>query len=237
MATGARDAAGIEAPGGPGPDKDSGRRRLRGQDRRLVLVDAAARLLADDGIDAVSMETVASRAKVSRPLVYKHFANRDELLAEVYRQKAIQLDAAIVAAVAEADGFEAKIRALIRATLAAVSTHGPIFTPLQRAGVRNATFRREQRSRDQRTVRFFARLAMAEYDVDKASATAATSMLLTGIESIQAQWRSRPTAERRRFLEDLYVDLVTGSMASLAARPRPAPSPAPTPSSTPTPAS
>jgi hypothetical protein len=120
--------------------------------------------------------------------------------------------------VAEAPGFEAKIRALIRASLEAVGTHGPIFTPLIRAGVGDQAFRSEQRARDQRTVRFFARLARAEYDVDPASATAATSVLLTGIESIRAQYRSRPTAERRRFLEDLYVDLVTGALASLATR-------------------
>lgn len=195
-----------------------GHRRLRGEDRRAALVAAAALLLAEDGIDEVTMETVAARADVSRPLVYKHFANRHELLAEVYRQSATQLDTAIVAAVDQAQSFEAKIRAMIRASLEAVSTHGPIFDPLVRAGARDAGFRKEQRSRDQRTVRFFARLAMAEYQLDKADATAATSMLLTGIESIRAQWRARPTPERRQFLEDLYVDLVTGGLASLATR-------------------
>ena len=78
---------------------------------------ATALLLAEDGIEAVTMETVAVRAEVSRPLVYKHFANRDELLAEVYRQEAGKLDEAIVTAVVQAKGFEAKIRALIRSML------------------------------------------------------------------------------------------------------------------------
>ncbi|HEV7763170.1 MAG TPA: helix-turn-helix domain-containing protein [Acidimicrobiales bacterium] len=216
MAKSASDAGDDGSRGSP-------RQRLRGEDRREALVATAVRLLATDGIDAVSMETVAARAKVSRPLVYKHFANRDELLAQVYRQQAAQLDAAIVAAVAEATGFEAKIRAMIRALLEAVTTHGPIFTPLVRAGLRGDAFRREQLTRDQRTVRFFARLAMAEYDLDKAEATAAVAMLLTGMESIRAQWRARPTVERLRFLEDLYVDLVTGGLASLATRGRPRP--------------
>jgi AcrR family transcriptional regulator len=196
------------------------RQRLRGEDRRAALVHAAAALIAEDGINAVSMDTVAARAGVSRPLVYKHFANRDELLAEVYRQEATELDAAIVAAVEQATGFEPKLRALIRAALEAETTHGPIFTPLLRAGVRDPGFRREQRNRDRRTVRFFARLAMAEFHLDKAEATAATSVLLTGIESIRAQWRARPTAERRQFLEDLYVDLVVGGLASVRQRQR-----------------
>jgi AcrR family transcriptional regulator len=199
----------------------SGRRRLRGEDRREALVDAAARLLASQGLDAVSMDSVAARAKVSRPLVYKHFANRDDLLAEVYRQQAAEVDAAIVAAVTPVTGFDAKVRAMIRAMLESVATHGPIFTPLDRAGLRGAAFRREQRARDERTVRSFARMAMAEYDLDKAEATAAMAILLTGMASVRAQWQARPTAERLRFLEDLYVDLVTGGLARLASRHHP----------------
>jgi AcrR family transcriptional regulator len=199
-----------------------GRQRLRRQDRHAALVRAATQLLAEDGIDAISMDTVAARAGVSRPLVYKHFANRDELLAEVYRQHAAQLDATIAAAVEQARGFEAKLRALLRAAMTAETTYGPIFGPLRRAGARDSAFRVEQHNRDRRTVRFFARLAMTEFDLDRASATAATSVLLTGIESIRAQWRSRPTAERRQFLEDLYVTLVMGALASLGEPHRPA---------------
>jgi AcrR family transcriptional regulator len=198
----------------------SGRQRLRGEDRREALVAAAARLLASRGIDAISMETVAAGANVSRPLVYKHFANRDDLLAEVYRQQAAEVDAAIVAAVTPVTGFDAKVRAMIRAVLESVSTHGPIFAPLDRAGLRGDAFRREQRARDERTVRSFARMAMAEYDLEKAEATAAIAILLTGMASIRAQWQARPTAERLQFLEDLYVDLVTGGLASLASRRR-----------------
>ncbi len=35
------------------------------------------------------MEAVAERAGVSRPLVYKHFANRGELLASLYQRESI----------------------------------------------------------------------------------------------------------------------------------------------------
>jgi len=190
-------------------------RRLRSEDRRNALIDAAATLVAAGGVEAVSMDAVAARANVSRPLVYKHFANRHELLAAVYRRQATELDAAIAAAVGRADGFEDKIRALVRSTLEAVTTHGPIFTPLARAGVRDAAFRTEQRARDRRTVRFFARLAMAEYGLAEAEATAATAVLLTGLESVRAQARTRPGPDRRRFLEDVYVGLVVGGLANV----------------------
>jgi AcrR family transcriptional regulator len=196
-----------------------GRPRLRGEDRRAALLDAATQLLAEDGIDAISMDTVAARAGVSRALVYKHFTDRHDLLAEVYRQQASALDATMTAAVEQATGFEAKLRALVRAAMVAETTHGPIFGPLRRAGARDSAFRREQHGRDRRTVRFFARLAMTELDLDEASATATMSVLLAGIESIRAQWRSHPTPENRDFLEDLYIDLVTGALRQRSASP------------------
>lgn len=194
-----------------------GAQRLRGEDRRAALVNAATEL-AEQGLDAISMETVAAHAGVSRPLVYKHFANRDELLAAVFRQQAIELDTSIAAAVEQAPGFEHKVRALVRAVLDAVSSHDAIFIPLLRAGVRDAAFRKEQRARDRRTVRFFARLATEEFDLDEAAAKAATAVLLGGIDSVLAQWRAHPTAEHGRFLEDVYVDLVIGGLTRLGTR-------------------
>jgi AcrR family transcriptional regulator len=50
--------------------------RLTRDSRHDALLDEAARLLAEGGFSAVTMEAVAARAGVSRPLVYKHFDNR-----------------------------------------------------------------------------------------------------------------------------------------------------------------
>jgi AcrR family transcriptional regulator len=48
-------------------------------------------LILSGGVEAVSMETVADRAGVSRPLVYKHFASKNELLTGVYRREALTI--------------------------------------------------------------------------------------------------------------------------------------------------
>ena len=193
--------------------------RLTGSGRKNALVDAAAALLEHDGLDAVSMENVAAGAGVSRALVYKHFANRGALLAEVFRREATQLDAEIAAEVEAAETFEGKIRALIRAVIETMSSHGAVFAPLLKARVGDARFREEQRARDRRTVRFFSRLAMREVDVSETEARAAMSILLVGLESVRAQWKARPTPERKRELEDVYVALVLGGLARLGARP------------------
>lgn len=50
------------------------------------LVEAAARLLAEEGTAAVSARRVTSEAGVSTMAVYTHFGNMEELLAQIWRE-------------------------------------------------------------------------------------------------------------------------------------------------------
>jgi AcrR family transcriptional regulator len=50
--------------------------------RRQRIVDAATRLAAEGGYDAVMMKDVAARAGVALGTVYRYFASKDHLLAE-----------------------------------------------------------------------------------------------------------------------------------------------------------
>ena len=191
--------------------------RLRRAERYEALVEAAASLVAERDVDGVTMESVAERAHVSRPLVYKYFANRHELLAAVYRREAVTMDTEIVRAVLAADGFEDILRTMTRGILDGAATHGQVFTTLRRAGARDTNLRREQRERDRRTVRFLARRAMQEFELPKHQAQAAIAILLAGIDSILMLWAADPTESRSRFLEELYVQLVFGGLRSVAA--------------------
>jgi AcrR family transcriptional regulator len=62
------------------------RRRLSPDARRRLLVDAGAELFATRPYESVLMEEVAEHAGVSRALLYKHFPNKRDLFAAVYRQ-------------------------------------------------------------------------------------------------------------------------------------------------------
>src|SRR5438105_7117081 len=93
--------------------------RLPRADRRDGLLDAAAELVAAGDVEAVSMEAVAERAGVSRPLVYKHFANRNELLAAVYQRESALLHTELTADVSAAETLEETFRALIHGALRA----------------------------------------------------------------------------------------------------------------------
>lgn len=51
-------------------------------DRRLALLDVAAKVVEEKGWQALSMIAVAETAEVSRQLVYQHFTSVDELMAD-----------------------------------------------------------------------------------------------------------------------------------------------------------
>src|SRR4051794_2132750 len=101
-----------------------------------MLLDAAAEMVAAGEIDQVSMETVAERAGVSRALVYKHFANRHDLLTALYERESAHLHARLATDVEQAGSLEEMIRALVDGALAAQARRGATFAALAASGGR-----------------------------------------------------------------------------------------------------
>jgi AcrR family transcriptional regulator len=167
-------------------------------------------------IEAVSMESVAEKAGVSRPLVYKHFANRGELLVEIYRREAAVLYRELADEVEGATSLEEMYRTLLRGSLRAAADRGHVFAALRTAGGWTRQLRNEQRSRDRATVRAFSARAVHELRIDRARATAATVVLLGAIDSVLSRWRRHPTAENAHLLEDIYMGMVAGGYHAAA---------------------
>jgi AcrR family transcriptional regulator len=57
--------------------------RMSGAQRREQLITIGRELFAERGYDATSVEEVAARAKVSKPVVYEHFGGKEGLYAVV----------------------------------------------------------------------------------------------------------------------------------------------------------
>ncbi len=189
--------------------------RLTRAERRDALLDAAVALVTSGDVSAVSMESVAERAGVSRPLVYKHFANRGELLAAVYQREATHLHRERAAEVGAADTLDGMFRTLIRGALRAAAERGHVFAALRSAGGWNRALRHEQRARDVDTVRAFSSRAVRELGIARPQATATTATLLATIDPVLAQWRLRPTQEHAALLEDIYMGMVSGAYKAL----------------------
>jgi AcrR family transcriptional regulator len=57
--------------------------RMTGRERREQLLDVGRALFAEKGFEATSTEEIASRAGVSKPVVYEHFGGKEGLYAVV----------------------------------------------------------------------------------------------------------------------------------------------------------
>ncbi len=57
--------------------------RMTGVQRRRQLLDIGRELFAQKGFEATSIEEVAARADVSKPVVYEHFGGKEGLYAVV----------------------------------------------------------------------------------------------------------------------------------------------------------
>ena len=187
-----------------------------GQARRQLHLDAAAQILAGGHADEVTMATVATRAEVSRALVYKHFADRQELLEALYERESSLLHRQLSAAVAACDRLEDMLRALVEGALAAQATRSATFVALAAEGARPAGQRARQRRRDGRTLRYFTDRAASELGMDRELAQPAMRMALSGIASVLESWRVHPTEENAGLLSEMYVSMVMGGLRTLA---------------------
>ncbi|MFQ6396571.1 TetR/AcrR family transcriptional regulator [Nocardia sp. KC 131] len=86
-------------------------RRLRADAARNQqrIVDAARELFADHGLE-ITLDDVAERAGVGVGTVYRRFANKKELIAEVFEQNIAEFGDAADAAVAHPDPWQGLVR-------------------------------------------------------------------------------------------------------------------------------
>lgn len=75
--------------GNTGPDeRREVPRRLPSAARRAQLLDVARQIILDSGISALTMEALAETAGVTKPIVYRHFENSEDVTVAVLREYA-----------------------------------------------------------------------------------------------------------------------------------------------------
>lgn len=73
--------------------------RLPAAARRAQLVEIGRRVFAERGYEAASVEEIAERAKVSKPIVYEHFGGKEGLYAVIVDREVEHIVASIESAV------------------------------------------------------------------------------------------------------------------------------------------
>lgn len=88
--------------------------RESGEQTRRALLDAAVRLVAERGWDAVTTRQIAERAGVNQGLIHYHFRSKDQLLHAAFERALRETFAEPGAALAHATDLRASIADLVR---------------------------------------------------------------------------------------------------------------------------
>jgi AcrR family transcriptional regulator len=109
--------------------KSSG--RLTAAARRTQLIEVGRTVFAERGFEATSVEEIAARAKVSKPVLYDHFGGKDGLYQAVVDREIERIVQRVAASVA-AGSPRARIEQAALAYLTYVEDHPEGFAVLQR---------------------------------------------------------------------------------------------------------
>ena len=101
-------------------------------ERREQILGAAVRLFADQGFDATSLDQIGAAVGMSGPGVYRHYASKQEILDEAMRWSAREVFTNFGRALAEAEGPQEAIEALVERFVAGVHRWPGFITVLYR---------------------------------------------------------------------------------------------------------
>ena len=105
---------------------------MTGSQRRQQLLDVARALLAEKGFEATSVEEIAHRAAVSKPVVYAHFGGKEGIYAVVVDREMRRVLDLIESALAESGHPRRLIERAAQAFLAYVDEYPDGFRILVR---------------------------------------------------------------------------------------------------------
>ena len=112
------------------PAATRGKSRVKGSERRAKFLDAAAAIIVEHGVSAVTMDEVALRTEVNKRLGYRYFANREDLLHGLFEQEMAKMSRAAAELTPPDPTLADVVSANIRAWLDMTERDGPILSRL-----------------------------------------------------------------------------------------------------------
>ena len=113
----------------------STRRRMKAPERRAQLLAAARHVFGSVGFQRASMDAVARRAEVSKPVLYDHFPSKRDLYLALIDADLEAVRVRVSEALAAPTGNRERVRASFQAYFDFVDRHAPGFRLLMREAV------------------------------------------------------------------------------------------------------
>ena len=108
------------------------RQRMTAAERREQLITVAREVFAEEGVQGVSVEQLASRASVTKPVIYEHFGGKEGLYAVVIDRSMRELADAVTEFLGDCDGERELLEQAVWGLLTFVEEKPAAFRVLSR---------------------------------------------------------------------------------------------------------
>jgi AcrR family transcriptional regulator len=190
------------------------RRRLKPEIRRERLLEAAASVFAERGYEAARIEQIAEAADVSAGLLYRHFAGKRELYAELVHRADKELLRHLAEAAAPGPPSGRRLELGLDAVLAFVEGHRNLWRMLMREVVdpEIAELREESHRQAVAVVAELIRLdpELGRQHVTKLEIERMAVLIVGSTTTIAEWWIDHPDAKRSELVTTLMGVLWLG---------------------------
>ena len=210
------------------------RKRMTGQQRREQLLDVGRRLFAEKGFEAVSVEEIAAKAGVSKPVVYEHFGGKEGLYAVLVDREMSYLLLSITDALGQGEDEQAHPRQMLERAGLALFDYIDRYPDGFRILVRDTPIARTAEAADPASRGTFAGLLVdvaarvddllaVQFKAHRLNPKLAPlySQMLVGMVAQTGQWWLDVRKPKKEEVVAHLVNLAWNGLSHLEAKPRP----------------
>ncbi len=191
------------------------RQRLNPEERRKLILDHTAAIVAREGVAQLSIEGIGREAGISKSLVYAYFPNLTELLRELYQREMRQLRRRQADAAQNVETIEQLVRSVTHAYLSYIDERGLIIERLQAEPTVSENHDPTDYNRDV-AVDHLTDFILRFYNIPRRIARAATDISF-GLPASAGSYLHRHDLDLQT-LEDLTVTMILGTLSGLETR-------------------
>jgi len=185
------------------------RRRLAPKERKALILDHTAAMIAREGVAQLSVERIGKEAGISKSLVYAYFPNLTELLRELYQREMKRFRRLQAEAASTATTFEELVRSITHVYLTYMHQQGLLIERLQSEPSVSQAHDPTEFSRD-RAVDYLTEIVIHHFDLPHDIARAATDISF-GLPASAGAYLQRGNLDLKT-LEDLTVTMIIGTI-------------------------
>lgn len=187
--------------------------------RREQLLRIASELMAEEGVGALTMERMAERAQVSKPVIYTHFENRAAVMLDLLHAYWTDLDQAIATRSEGAADLTGHVRAIVEGSFDASEQWGHVLLPLISGASVEQPVEAARQQHHEQTEKRWSELFTDIPSVPAPTAALLAAVLRAAVAGAATHWARHPELPREQAV-DACCSLFADGLTSLEQAPK-----------------